>query len=162
MFYICSMNTHPEHSPHATPARVNSTHDFAGRFWYWRGASGRRYIHSVYKAGQCPPLPGAIFVGVQCDENNVRRATGIGRFDPSCDSAEPGAACNEVHVHLLAEGDDEAQAIFEDLQSAFAALNGSCTGPGAAGTAPAKDRLHSIWQRPGGFEEHQLPLFSAA
>ena len=29
------------------------------RFWYWRGASGQTYIHSIYPAGSCPPLPGA-------------------------------------------------------------------------------------------------------
>ncbi len=31
--------------------------DFASRFVYWTGGSGRRYIHTVYEADACPRCP---------------------------------------------------------------------------------------------------------
>ena len=34
------------------------------RFWYWRGASGQPYIHSIYAPDLCPPVAGAVFVVV--------------------------------------------------------------------------------------------------
>ena len=35
------------------------------RFWYWRGASGQPYIHSIYAPDLCPPVAGAVFVVVR-------------------------------------------------------------------------------------------------
>lgn len=97
-----------------------------GRFWYWRGASGRRYIHSVYPADACPPLPGAIYVAVR-RMGSLRIALGAGRFSVFWDLAakdpvgekltELGAT--EVHVHLLAENEEKACAIFADIEAAL-------------------------------------------
>jgi hypothetical protein len=95
------------------------------RFWYWRGASGRKYIHSVYPADACPPLPGAVYVAVR-HRAWGREAIGIGRFpsfwEGRCDSRTmidllaPDA--DEVHVHLLARNDLAADAVLADLQRA--------------------------------------------
>jgi len=111
---------------HGTPlasALLRDT-DAADRFWYWRGRSGRRYIHSVYALATCPPLPGAVYLAVGRGATGPV-AIGLGRFPPILDgtSAERQRArlsalgANEVHVHLLAKGDQEAESIRADLAS---------------------------------------------
>jgi hypothetical protein len=98
-----------------------------GRFWYWRGASGRRYIHSVYPADACPPLPGAIYVAVK-RRGAERMALAAGRFavvwgvtagDRIAEAMERMGA-DEVHVHLLAGSEDRARAILRDIEMALA------------------------------------------
>jgi len=95
------------------------------RFWYWRGASGRNYIHSIYAADTCPPLPGAVYIAVQCD-GTERRAVAARRF-PSCwDGSMSGLAASvlsglraqEIHVHLLARGEADAEKVLADLVAA--------------------------------------------
>jgi hypothetical protein len=92
------------------------------RFWYWRGASGKKYIHSVYAAGACPPLPGAIYVAVR-RIGGLRTVTAMGRFSPFWDSTSSELAdvdADEIHVHLLARDNAAANAVLNDLQAAFA------------------------------------------
>jgi hypothetical protein len=92
------------------------------RFWYWFGATGRRYIHSVYPANCCPPLPGAVFVAVK-RTGTLRTALAVGRFSVFWDwSAVPdvGVDADELHVHLLARDDDEAEVIAADLTGGLA------------------------------------------
>ena len=101
---------------------------FRDRFWYWTGASGRKYIHSVYALEDCPPLPGAIYVAVK-REGTMRVVVGIGRFTPfwdgplgHCDinglqSSDYGV--DEIHVHLLAKSSEAAEATLQDLVEAF-------------------------------------------
>lgn len=96
----------------------------ADRFWYWQGASGRKYIHSIYEPKTCPPLPGALYVGVR-RAGTERRAVILGRFLAAAGpgSAQPlfsGLALDEVHVHLLARDPAAAADILADLQGAFA------------------------------------------
>lgn len=95
------------------------------RFWYWRGASGRRYIHSIYAADACPPLPGAVFIAVRrCGE---REAIAVGRFSSYWDGSLAGLAgaglaglaADEIHVHLLARDDAAAGAVLDDLRLAL-------------------------------------------
>jgi hypothetical protein len=96
--------------------------DVADRFWYWRGRSGRRYIHSVYALATCPPLPGAIYLAVRRSALGPI-AIGLGRFPAILDGASAerqrarlaALGANEVHVHLLAKGDQEAESIHADL-----------------------------------------------
>jgi hypothetical protein len=96
------------------------------RFWYWFGASGRRYIHSVYPADACPPLPGAVFLAVR-RIGNLRTVLKVGRFPVTWD-VKPGKSCaidmanpavNEIHVHLLAKCEADAEAIVNDLRTAL-------------------------------------------
>src|ERR671918_767962 len=98
------------------PSHLNAYADFADRFWYWQGASGRQYIHSVYTPKTCPPLPGGIFIAVR-RLGDVRRALAIGLFrdifDP--DTMQLGSCAartaDELHVHLLARKPADAEAI---------------------------------------------------
>ena len=108
-------------------AFVNCEIGFADRFWYWRGHSGREYIHSVYPCAACPPFPGAVYVAVR-REGDRRVAIAAGRFsdfwDVSSDStggprpSELGA--DELHVHLLARDPLSVQAVVSDIRAAIA------------------------------------------
>ena len=95
-------------------------------FWYWHGASGRRYIHSVYSPEKCPPLPGAVFLAVR-RLGTIRTVLKAGRFAGLWDVniAVEGAShwrdlgVNEIHVHLLSRDDKEALAVARDLHAAL-------------------------------------------
>lgn len=113
---------------HGTPIILTSPQDadMANRFWYWQGISGRKYIHSVYDVDCCPPLPGAIYVGVK-RAGSLRIAMTVGRFLPFWDKALPEKdlarlerlGIDEVHVHLLAKSAGLAEAVLQDLAKAL-------------------------------------------
>ena len=109
---------------HPITAKFPEDLSFGERFWYWHGASGQSYIHSVYPMESCPPLPGAVFIAVR-RRDGMREALLVGRFPQSWGGRIPalnGAAApgvNELHVHLLARGDSAAQSVLEDLQEAL-------------------------------------------
>ena len=91
------------------------------RFWYWRGASGKKYIHSVYAGCACPPLPGAVYLAGR-RIGQLRTVTAMGRFSPFWDGTSSELAdvdADEIHVHLLARDDVAANAVLDDLQEAF-------------------------------------------
>ena len=91
------------------------------RFWYWRGASGKKYIHSIYAADACPPLPGAIYVAVR-RIGHLRTVIAMGRFSPFWDggfSDHANMDADEIHVHLLARDDTAAEGVLDDLKAAF-------------------------------------------
>jgi hypothetical protein len=105
------------------------------RFWYWRGASGRNYIHSIYPADSCPPLPGAVYIAVQKIAGE-RSAIAIGRFSSFWDGTIAGTnrlgsghlLAEEIHVHLLARNDAAAEAVLEDLRRAVEDVEASPSG----------------------------------
>jgi hypothetical protein len=87
------------------------------RFWYWRGASGQSYIHSIYAPDLCPPVAGAVFVIVRKSQG-ARMAIAMGRF--GVDGMRPAGvqapeADDEVHVHLLTREGDAAERVLQDL-----------------------------------------------
>jgi hypothetical protein len=106
---------------HPLPEKLLSEAPGADRFWFWRGASGRKYIHSIYAWGQCPPVPGAIFIAVR-RIGNLRQAVAVRRFPAVWEDAYAEFRklnADEVHVHLLARDDAHAESIFRDLKEAF-------------------------------------------
>jgi hypothetical protein len=109
---------------HGTPlsSELLRDTDAKDRFWYWRGASGRKYIHSVYAADLCPPLPGATYVLVK-RAGTLRVALAAGRLSDWSGSLPAGIDAEgcEVHVHLMAADDNEADAIADDLVQALVA-----------------------------------------
>ena len=97
-----------------------------GAFRYWRGRSGRRYLHTVYALTDWPGYAQAnvIFVARQGDHRNV---VWIGRADGDGDSDGDMAAlmtrmtrlgATEVHVHLLAGSLRARTAVEADLRAA--------------------------------------------
>ena len=107
---------------HGTPlsSELLRDADAKDRFWYWRGASGRKYIHSVYAADLCPPLPGATYVLVR-RAGTLRVAFAAGRLSEwsgNLPASCAGSGC-EIHVHLMARDDAEAEWIAGDLAAAL-------------------------------------------
>ncbi|MEM7191865.1 MAG: hypothetical protein AAF405_03180 [Pseudomonadota bacterium] len=97
--------------PADEPAIVCAEAAFDQAFHYWRGASGRRYLHSVYSLLGCPALPQANFILVRRHDDGTREALVFGNTKDDAASlnlahlrhegAKIGA--NEVHIHLLAD-----------------------------------------------------------
>ncbi len=107
-------------------AELPSDPGLQDRFWYWQGASSRKYIHSVYAPDLCPPLPGAVYVGVK-RQGCLRLALCVGRFKPFWDGTLShhdrnrlaSLGVDEIHVHLLAKSPAQADAIHADLKEAM-------------------------------------------
>jgi hypothetical protein len=113
----------------AAPAPAQPT-DTAPRFHFWTGASGKRYVHTVYSLFDCPPLGIASYVLVRRASRAERTVLAIGRLSNeqgSLNLAEirqraATLGADEVHVHLLATSVSECQAVEIDLRTAqFAA-----------------------------------------
>lgn len=96
----------------------------ADRFHFWTGASGKRYVHTVYDLLECPVLPAGNYVLVRREPDGQRTVLSIGRVGSSAHSlnlaeirqrgAELGA--DEVHVHLLAETAKQSRLVEFDLR----------------------------------------------
>jgi hypothetical protein len=95
------------------------------RFFFWRGATGERYVHTVFSLLDCPELPRSIYVLVKRDANERRTVLHVGRADHEANSLNlaemrfrgASVGANEVHVHFLVEGDRERRLVEFDLQS---------------------------------------------
>jgi hypothetical protein len=115
-----------EFGPADEPALVCSEAAFAQAFHYWRGASGRRYLHSVYSLIGCPALPRANYILVRRYDDGRRVALAFGQTKDDAvslnlahlrhEGAKIGA--NEVHIHLLAENSDDRALVETDLTAA--------------------------------------------
>jgi hypothetical protein len=104
----------------------------ASRFHSWRGASGRRYICSVFpvrddaELGGLPDFESAIALAVSRDGRGRRRRLAVldlcwrdGRFAGDWQAAGDalGAGASEWHIHLLAEDGDARSAAIADIAS---------------------------------------------
>jgi hypothetical protein len=116
----------PQWGPADEPALVCSEAAFDQAFHYWRGASGRRYLHSVYTLIGCPTLPQANYILVHRYDDGRRLALAFGQTKDDATTLNlahlrhEGAKCgaNEVHIHLLAEGGDARALVEADLVAA--------------------------------------------
>ncbi|GAB4236969.1 MAG: hypothetical protein Kow0032_22480 [Methyloligellaceae bacterium] len=94
-------------------------------YHYWRGASGRRYLHTVYSLVECPALPKANYILVHRAEDGSRRPLEIGQTRTDTHTLNlahlrfTGArlGANEVHIHLLAESARERARVEADLSA---------------------------------------------
>ena len=109
-----------------TPSAIAQDARFSDRFQYWSGRSGRRYIFSIYTARACPPLPGAIYLAVRKNPCGARSVLAIGRMPQVWETAHGSAArlfrdtgADEIHVHLLADGEKAAESVIGDLKPAL-------------------------------------------
>lgn len=112
--------------PADEPALVCAEAAFDQAFHYWRGASGRRYLHSVYSLVGCPALPQANFILVRRHEDGTREALAFGNTKDDAmslnlahlrhEGAKIGA--NEVHIHLLADTARARRFVEADLTAA--------------------------------------------
>ncbi|XSG81960.1 MAG: hypothetical protein ACPW61_12940 [Methyloligella sp. ZOD6] len=125
--FVTAANIGPETvGPADEPALVCAEEAFRQAFHYWRGASGRRYLHSVYSLIGCPALPQANYILVRRDEDGSRTPLAIGETTGDASSLNLAAlrhqgaklGANEVHIHLLAETDAERADVCDDLLTA--------------------------------------------
>jgi hypothetical protein len=110
-------------APANEPALICREKLVAQPYHYWRGASGARYLHSVYSLRDCPALPKATYIIVRRDNDGTRRPLKIGQTVEDADTlnlarlrhlgAKLGG--NEVHIHLLAESSEERDMVEADL-----------------------------------------------
>jgi hypothetical protein len=111
---------------HPISAKLPDELGFGERFWYWKGFSGKSYIHSIYSRHSCPPLPGAVYVIVR-HIHGVRRAIAVGRLPSFVEGSFFDVATHltciqpddEIHVHLLARDNDIAVSVLRDLERAL-------------------------------------------
>jgi hypothetical protein len=116
----------PTWRPARKPTRVYSEIDLPHSFHYWRGASGKPYLHLVYSLIGCPAVPRANYVLVRRDDDGRRVALAFGQTKDDAVSLNrahlrhEGAkrGVNEVHIHLLADTPEARDAVEEDLRLA--------------------------------------------
>jgi hypothetical protein len=95
------------------------------RFHFWCGASGQRYVHTIYSLLECPAIPASNYILVKREASGRRSVLSIGRLThdiPSLNLAEirqRGAelGANEVHVHLLAATAKQSKLVEFDLRT---------------------------------------------
>ncbi len=114
-------------SPASELALICNEGQIKQTFHYWRGASGRRYLHSAYSLLECPVMPKANYILVGRDANGNRTPLEIGQtLDNACSlnlaylrqkGAQLGA--NEIHIHVLTETERERCLIEADLRAAL-------------------------------------------
>ena len=99
-----------------------SGESLSGRFRHWRGASGQRYIFSVYDPSSCPAYEHVvlILVAVDRDARHIIFAADTGALpDLALQRAREMIAtldcAVEFHVHLLASSRAERMATIDDL-----------------------------------------------
>jgi hypothetical protein len=116
----------PKWEPARERARVYSEVDLPHSFHYWRGASGKPYLHLVYSLIGCPAVPRANYVLVRRDDDGSRVALAFGQTKDDAVSLNrahlrhEGAkrGVNEVHIHLLADTPEARDVVEEDLRLA--------------------------------------------
>ena len=64
--------------PAPEPVALGVPQDLPARLHFWRGASGKRYVHTVYSLIECPPLPKAMYLLVHRNKDGQRQVLHIG------------------------------------------------------------------------------------
>ena len=108
------------------PVGALSGHITRGAFRYWRGQSGRRYLHTVYALEDWPGYHEANVIFVRPAGSNTRLPLWIGRVTGAGAELLSGglfermaaAGASEVHVHLLAGSEAARRAVERDLKAA--------------------------------------------
>jgi len=107
----------------ALPLAALERSDLAGRYSHWLGASGRRYMFSVYAPSSCPAYCDAVLVVAKVDVYGRRSIVAIedtGAFpDPAVSRAAHMALAAggkaELHLHLLAASRAQRREAIADL-----------------------------------------------
>ena len=109
--------------PANEPALVCREEQLMQPFHYWRGVSGKRYLHTVFPLTGCPLMPKANYILVRCDEDGTRRPLDIGQTASDAESLNLAhlrrraalLGANEIHIHFLSESARQRRAVEADL-----------------------------------------------
>ena len=110
-------------TPANEPALVCREGQVEQSFHYWRGASGQRYLHTVFPLIDCPLMARVNYILVICGRDGVRRPLDVGRTTSSSESLNLAQlrqraalmGANEVHVHFMAETARERERVEADV-----------------------------------------------
>lgn len=101
-----------------------------GGFRYWRGRSGRRYLHTVHMLADWPGYAEANVIFTRRLGDESREVVWVGQVGP--DDSRPGddglfarmakQGASEVHVHLLAGSARARRAVERDLKEGLRLL----------------------------------------
>ncbi len=101
------------------PARSVKTANFGKRFYYWLGASGERYLHTVFAMDADFHCSGANLMIVRHEPNGERFVLFVGRVGQlsprEIDHLRTYQGANEQHFHLMAMDDTAVEKIAADL-----------------------------------------------
>ncbi len=125
MMTITAANEGNAPIPANEPALVCREAQVTQPFHYWRGASGQRYLHTVFPLFDCPLMPKVNYILVQCDRDGTRRPLDIGQTVSDADSLNLAhlrrkaalLGANEIHIHFLSETVRERASAEADLSS---------------------------------------------
>ena len=134
-------------TPANEPALVCAEEQLSQTYHYWRGASGARYLHTVFALIGCPQLPMANYILVRRDQDGTRRPLDIGQTVYVAESLNlahlrrRGAllGANEIHVHFLPESVRQRRAVEADLSARQLGRTGA-----AHLDAPANDGTEAV------------------
>ena len=110
-------------SPASSPLAALAGSALARRFSAWNGASGMRYIWSVFALDDCPAFADAVVLAVRSGWGDAREIVAAADTGPMPEHMIGGAlldfvrgcGANEWHVHLLCESPAARSAIVADL-----------------------------------------------
>lgn len=118
-----AVSANVEHINLNEPLVISNDADLENAFHFWQGASGKRYIHSVYSLFNCPELPKANYVLVRRDDAGICQALAIGQTTDEIGSlnlaylrhhaARLGAT--EIHINVMTKSDHERNMVRLDL-----------------------------------------------
>ncbi len=122
---ILSLAPVQRRAPAPEPVALGMPQDLPARLHFWRGASAKRYVHTVYSLIECPPLPKAMYLLVHRSKDGRREVLHVGSGEsdaPTLNLArirQRGAqlGANEVHVHFLAETEAQRRLVTCDLRA---------------------------------------------
>ena len=122
---LVGMKPKARQAPADEPARVCLEGRIRQPFHYWRGATGMRYLHTVYSLIDCPEMPKANYLLVHRDSEGNRMPLAVGQTTDDveslnlahlrCVGARLGA--NEIHLHVLSETRVERDTIEADVRA---------------------------------------------
>ena len=103
------------------PAQTIQQSPVSRQFYYWLGASGERYLHTVFPIDADFTAIGANFIVVRRDPDGGRIPLYIGRMgDITKQEIEDMgwmSDANELHIHLMATNNAAADKIATDLDT---------------------------------------------
>ncbi len=112
------MNEDQNITGYAPALTVRKSH-FGKRFYYWLGASGERYLHTVFAIDADFYSPGANLIIVRHEPNGKRFVLFVGRVGQlSADQINHlrlWQGANEQHIHLMAVGDAAIDKVVADV-----------------------------------------------
>lgn len=105
------------------PLAINQEVGEEQKFHYWQGASGKRYIHTVYSLFNCPELPKTNYVLVNRNMDGTCTPLVIGETTSNAESLNlaflrQNAAkhnANEIHIHVMTNNKYERDMVRLDL-----------------------------------------------